>query len=229
MLNFRKMNQLTPLIAAGIFSIFVSCNNPSSKEEENHGEMHEAHNGEAHDDHQHDNNHDHQHDNNHDHHNMAADQSHGSVKSPRKAAMANIGATHVHVDYAAPSMRGREIFGGLVGYDQVWTPGAHKATTVQFYGDVIVEGKEIAKGKYGLFTIPGKDKWTIMINKNNDMHLADNYNESEDVLRFEVTPEKLQEPVEQLTFEVKSEEGKKGKVVLKWADTKVSFNVESKS
>ena len=213
-----KHNIVIIFMIATLFAIATSCNNTAGNE--------------GHDDHMKEDTMKVDHDN-HMNENMPHEGDHdqmqspnpGSVKSPRKSTMANIGSTHVHIDYAAPSMRGRQIFGGLVAYDEVWTPGAHKATTIEFYDDVMVEGKRVPKGKYGLFTIPGRDQWMVMINKNNDMHLADDYSESDDVVRFKVTPEKLQEPVEQLTFEIKPSEGSKGEIVLKWADVSIPFTV----
>ena len=53
-------------------------------------------------------------------------------KSPAQMAMANVGNSHVHIEYNAPSKRGRVIFGGLVAYDEVWVTGAHSATTINF-------------------------------------------------------------------------------------------------
>ncbi|MGK7392500.1 MAG: DUF2911 domain-containing protein [Candidatus Cyclobacteriaceae bacterium M2_1C_046] len=223
-----KIRKISSLLVTAIFAVtVVSCNNATTNEEhvdhmeEGHDEMMEDHEEHMEDEMDHN-----QMDPNN--HEEIQSSNSGSVKSPRKSAMANVGDTHVHVDYAAPSMRGRQIFGGLVGYGQVWTPGAHKATTIQFYEDVMVEGQLVPKGKYGLFTIPGQDQWSVMLNKNNDMHLADDYTQADDVVRFNVTPEKLQEPVEQLTFEVKPEEGNQGQVVLKWADVSIPFSVTAK-
>ncbi|MGK7391504.1 MAG: DUF2911 domain-containing protein [Candidatus Cyclobacteriaceae bacterium M2_1C_046] len=223
-----KMTKVLTLIITAILAVaVVSCNNTATNEqhddhmEKGHDEMMEKHEDQMEEnidpeqmDHQ--------------NHDQMQSSNTGSVKSPRKSSMANIGDTHIHIDYSAPSMRGRQIFGGLVGYMQVWTPGAHKATTIQFYEDVMVEGQPIPKGKYGLFTIPDKDQWTVIINKNNDMHLADDYTEGDDVVRFKVTPEKLQEPVEQLIFEVNTVGGNQGQVVLKWADVSIPISVTVK-
>ncbi len=52
--------------------------------------------------------------------------------SPHHTAMANIGDTHVHVDYSATSARNRTIWNELVAYDQVWVTGAHWATSINF-------------------------------------------------------------------------------------------------
>ncbi|MEQ9424096.1 MAG: DUF2911 domain-containing protein [Cyclobacteriaceae bacterium] len=146
--------------------------------------------------------------------------------SPRKASMSNVGPAHIHIDYSAPSVRGRVIWGGLVAYDQVWVTGAHKATNINFPSDVKIDNQIVPQGKYALFTIPGKDQWTIIINKNWDQHLADEYNETEDVLRFTVNPEELGEVQEQLTYEVKATEGNKGVISISWDKLKVSFEVE---
>jgi hypothetical protein len=89
--------------------------------------------------------------------------------------------------YYAPSVRGRVIYGGLVPFDQVWVTGAHRATAFEFNVPVTIEGKELKPGKYAFFTIPGKDTWTVIINKKWDQHLADEYSEAEDIIRINVT------------------------------------------
>ncbi len=144
-------------------------------------------------------------------------------KSPRTSAMAMTGGNHIHIDYSAPSVRGRQIFGGLVAYNEVWVTGAHKATNIKFDKDVIINGETIKAGQYGLFTIPGKEEWTIILNQDWDMHLADDYNASNDLIRINVKPEKLNETVEALTFEVKEKDAKTTTVAISWDKTKVSF------
>jgi hypothetical protein len=148
-------------------------------------------------------------------------------KSPRMAAMAMVGNNHVHIDYGSPSVRGRNIWNGLVAFDQVWATGAHRATTIDFSEDVIIDGKEIKKGKYGFFTIPGADTWVLIINKDWDMHLADDYNADNDIIRIKTTPKTLNETVEALTFEVKPKGSKKGEVILKWDKLAVSFDFQN--
>lgn len=168
------------------------------------------------------------HESEHDHgeHQTTETAASSNTGSPRKAAMSNIGPAHIHIDFSAPSVRGRVIWGGLVAYDQVWVTGAHKATNINFPSDVKLNGQSVPKGKYALFTIPGREQWTIIINKNWDQHLADEYDEAEDVLRFNVKPETLNEIQEQLTYEVKALEEGKGTISIAWDKLKVSFNVE---
>ena len=162
---------------------------------------------------------------NHEHHsdNQAGDQP--PSKSPRTAAMASIGPAHVHIDYSSPSVRGRTIWGGLVSYGEVWVTGAHKATSINIPADVRINGNEVKAGKYGLFTIPGQDQWTIILNTNFDQHLADDYDAKLDVLRFQVEPTVLDHIQEELKFTVTGGETK-GSVSIKWEKIIVQFDIE---
>ena len=144
-------------------------------------------------------------------------------KSPRTAAMAMIGGNHIHIDYSSPSVRGRQVFGGLVTMNEVWVTGAHKATSIQIDKPVTINGERIEVGKYGFFTIPGKDEWTVILNQVWDMHLADDYDQSKDVMRFSVKPENLSETVEALTFEVTEKDPKTTRISMAWDKIRISF------
>ena len=143
--------------------------------------------------------------------------------SPHKYAMAMIGDAHIHIDYSAPSVRGRIIFGGLLAYGEVWQSGAHNATWIETNKDITINENLLKAGKYGFFTIPNKDKWTIIFNKNWDQHGKDDYNENDDVLRFDVTPEISEEIIEQLIYQVEKLNDKEGIISLSWEKVSVSF------
>ena len=143
--------------------------------------------------------------------------------SPHKYAMAMIGDAHIHIDYSSPSVRGRMIYGGLLAYGEVWQSGAHNATWIETNKDITINENLLKAGKYGFFTIPNKDKWTIIFNKNWDQHGKDDYNENEDVLRFDVTPEISEEIIEQLTYQVEKLNDEGGIISLSWEKVSVSF------
>ncbi|MTI31587.1 DUF2911 domain-containing protein [Xanthovirga aplysinae] len=147
--------------------------------------------------------------------------------SPHTSAMGMIGNNHVHIDYSSPGKRGRMIFGGLVGFGQVWSTGAHKATNITFDKDVKIDNVDIPAGKYGLFTIPDQNEWTIILNKDWDMHLADEYNKENDIVRVKAIPQQLKQVVESLTFEVKETGNEQGKVTIQWDQTAVSFDIKN--
>lgn len=166
----------------------------------------------------------------HSQHQHEAKEKEGEKKplSPRTTSMSNIGDNHIHIDYGSPSKRGRMIFGGLVGYGTVWATGAHKATWIDFSKDVVINNEEIQAGKYGLFTIPGETEWTIIISKDWDMHLADDYNEVNDVVRVSAPVQKLDEIIESLTFEITETDTIRGQITIKWDQTAVSFEIENR-
>jgi hypothetical protein len=71
----------------------------------------------------------------------------------------------VTVDYSSPRAKGRKVYGGLVPYGDVWRAGANEATTFVVTADLMVGGSHVPAGSYTIFTIPNKDKWTLIISK----------------------------------------------------------------
>lgn len=168
--------------------------------------------------------HHHQH-HDHDHHTSDRRSGGNEALSPPRMAMADAGRTHVHIEYNAPSVRDRVIWGELVPYDAVWVTGAHMATTLQFDNDLRIEDQTVPAGKYAFFTIPGEEKWTVILNRNWDQHLADDYDPELDVLRIEVEPEQ-HEFTEQLTFNVLGNLDGRGVIELMWEELKISIHIE---
>ncbi len=122
--------------------------------------------------------------------------------SARRDARTMINGAEIAINYGSPGKRGRVLWNGLVSYNQVWVSGSHWATAVHFGREVIVAGERIAEGTYALFTIPGEEMWTIILNENYDQHLAEDYDESLDVARLEVKPNTLDAPVQRLTYSI---------------------------
>jgi Protein of unknown function (DUF2911) len=168
---------------------------------------------------------------NHENHKLTTDKEETTPKkvlSPHTETMAMIGDAHIHIDYSSPGVRGRIIFGGLVGYDQVWQAGAHRATWLETNKDLVIDGKMLPAGKYGLFAIPSKDEWTIMLNSNWDQHGKDEYSENEDVVRFKVKPVISDEVTEHLIYTIDSTSDDEGSITLAWEKVTVNFNVNMK-
>lgn len=146
------------------------------------------------------------------------------VLSPHTSAMAMIGDAHIHIDYSSPGVRGRIIFGGLLAYDQVWQAGAHMATWIETNKDLQIEGKTLPAGKYGFFTIPSKDEWTIIFNSNWEQHGKDEYDEKDDVIRFKVKPTFSEKIKEHLEYKVSKLNDTEGKINLSWEKVSIDFN-----
>ena len=124
-------------------------------------------------------------------------------KSPRKQANGKIGNVFVEVDYGAPSVRERVIWGDLVPYNKIWRAGANENTTISFDSDATIGDNNIPAGKYGLFIIPKKDEaWTLVLSKKNDAWGSNGYSTDNDLFRMDIKPKIEGNNIEQLSFTV---------------------------
>lgn len=98
--------------------------------------------------------------------------------------------------YSRPQKNGRQVFGELVEYGQVWRLGANEATEIEVYKDCKVNGEKLKKGRYTLYAIPFQDRWTIIFNKETDIWGAFLYDAKKDVLRTDIKTEPLKDPAE---------------------------------
>ena len=148
-------------------------------------------------------------------------------KSPPMETTGMVGDVTVAINYGAPSVNGRVIFGDLEPWDETWRTGANEATTFSVDKAVKIEGQDLAAGKYSLFTIPREDgNWTVIFNSVADQWGDYNYDESKDVLRVDVEAMSSDEITEQLRIDLE-EEGGASKVVIKWDHTHVPFTIAS--
>ncbi len=126
----------------------------------------------------------------------------------------------VSIDYSQPAVKGRTIGKDLEPKDgEVWRTGANEATVFETSKDIKIGDKNLPAGKYALFTISGKDSWTIIFNKTWNQWGAYDYKATDDVLRITAKPEKAATFTEKMTFTI----DKNGTVTLLWGDYKVSF------
>lgn len=102
--------------------------------------------------------------------------------------------------YSRPQKKGRVIFGGEVKYNEVWRLGANEATEIEFYKNVKINDKKIAKGRYTLYCIPTETQWTIILNKELDSWGAFLYNSKKDVVRIDLPIQNQTDSVEALTM-----------------------------
>jgi hypothetical protein len=100
-----------------------------------------------------------------------------------------IGITDITVDYHRPLANGRQIWGKVVPYGQVWRAGANENTTITFTDPVTIEGQPLEKGTYGLHMIPGENEWTVIFSKNSTAWGSFTYKQDEDALRVKVKPQ----------------------------------------
>jgi len=147
--------------------------------------------------------------------------------SPAASVKQTFGLTDISIDYSSPAVKGRAIWGGLVPYDSVWRTGANAATVIDFSTAVWVGGTKVKAGKYALFTIPGRDSWTVILNSEYDQWGAFGYKKSADVVRFMVKPEMTMDVKERMAFYLDATSDSTCSVTLRWDKVKLSFDVKA--
>lgn len=131
----------------------------------------------------------------------------------------------IEVSYSRPSMRGRQIFGQLVAYGQVWRTGANGATKVKFKEEVTVGGTTLKAGEYALYTVPGRTEWEIILNKGTGNWGVSGYSKDDDVARFKVIPAKTDGTVQTFTINITDITFNTCNIELTWENTKVVIPV----
>jgi len=132
---------------------------------------------------------------------LRAQQDKSKRPSPPATAKCELaGGKTVTVDYSSPRKKGRNVFPEVVKYGEVWRTGANEATTFVTTGDVMVGGTHVPAGSYTLFTVPGKDKWTLIISKKTGEWGTAYPGETEDLARVEMKAGTATAPVENFTI-----------------------------
>ena len=151
-------------------------------------------------------------------------------KRPSPAASADCklsdGKT-IKVDYSSPRAKGRKIFGDLVPYGKVWRTGANEATTFVTDANLTAGGKDIPAGNYTIFTVPGPDKWTLIINKKTGEWGIPYKYESDEVARVDMNVSKTSGPVENFTIAF-DQKGDTCTMSMQWENTQASVDVAEK-
>ncbi len=145
--------------------------------------------------------------------------------SPNSFSNLKFEDSYVKVTYCQPQKKGRDVFGGLVPYGEIWRTGANEATEITLTKDVKMGGSSVKAGTYALFTIPNKDNWTIILNTGLGQWGAYSYKQEQDLVRFDVPAQETDEVAEAFTIKF-GEKTKETKMILKWDKTSVSIPIE---
>jgi Protein of unknown function (DUF2911) len=146
------------------------------------------------------------------------------LQSQRAQISQRIGVTDITIKYHRPLLNDRKVWGGLVPYGQVWRAGANENTTITFSDPVLVEGKPLEKGTYGLHMIPNADEWTIIFSRNSTSWGAFTYDQKEDALRVTVKP-KAADMHNALTYDFDELKPDSAVAELEWEKVAVPFKV----
>lgn len=146
--------------------------------------------------------------------------------SPLQTLTQKFGLGEVTIEYSRPAVKGRTIFGDIVPYGKIWRTGANATTKITFTDEVKLEGNTVKPGTYGLYTIPNKDSWDIMLYK--DLTLNGNvaeYKTENEVLRFKVKSIKIPMKMESLMINIGEISATDAKLTLLWENTVIAIKM----
>ncbi len=144
--------------------------------------------------------------------------------SPHEEVSATVGGKKITIAYGRPYKKGRDIFGALVPWGQVWRTGADEATMLTTDGDVTIGDLKVPKGSYALFTIPGQKDWQLIVNKNPKQWGAFKYDAKDDLGKTTMKVAAATAPVEQLTISI-APAGNKGTLKVAWDKSVASVGI----
>ena len=144
--------------------------------------------------------------------------------SQRALVSQRIGITDITINYHRPLANGRQVWGKLVPYGQVWRAGANENTTITFSDPVTIEGQSLDKETYGLHMIPGETEWTIIFSKTSTAWGSFTYKEDEDALRVKVKPQAA-EMHDALAYDFDDVKADSAAVTMRWEKVAVPFKV----
>ncbi len=148
------------------------------------------------------------------------------VKASQAGSVAQtIADAQIRVVYNRPVARGRELFGSLVEWGQIWNPGADQATRIEITRDIRLAGHSVSAGNYSVWAIPDPEEWTLILSTAWDVYHIPYPGESEDALRFRVRPRSATH-METLAFYFPSVDGRNGVLALHWGETLLQIPVE---
>jgi len=147
--------------------------------------------------------------------------------SPPAETSVTINGKQITIKYAAPSMRGRKIFGGLEPYGKVWRAGANAATALRTDADLQIGSLTVPKGDYTLFVWLDPEQWQLIVNKQTGQWgLA--YDQSQDLGRVPMKMSKPSAPIETYKMTLAKEDADSGVLKLEWENTIASVNFTAK-
>ena len=147
--------------------------------------------------------------------------------SPTANIKQNFALSNIEISYSRPGVKGRKIFGDLVPYGKVWRTGANNATTITFGEEVMIGGKKVPAGKYGLLSIPGEAEWTFIITKQTDVTSPADYKQEQDVVRVTAKPETLPFSIETMMINIDNIKSNSCTIGLVWDNVFAGFDVTS--
>lgn len=152
------------------------------------------------------------------------------LELPRPSPLAKVsqfvGLTEVSLEYSSPAVKGRKVFGGILPLGELWRTGANAATKITFSKDVQLADKPVPAGTYAIFSIPTKDSWTVILNKNPNQGGTGQYKQDLDLLRVQIKPQTIPAR-ERMTFLFSNTTESTTSLDLEWETVRISLPIKA--
>jgi len=145
--------------------------------------------------------------------------------SPTATFKQRVGLTDIELVYSRPSLKGRKAFGGLAPYGEVWRTGANNATRITFSTPVKLQGADVPAGTYELFSIPGQDEWTVILQKASKQWGAYTYKQENDTVRVKAKPTAPSVTMETFTIGLQDLRDESATLYFAWENTRVALQL----
>ncbi len=157
--------------------------------------------------------------------------SNAQIKTPQPSPISKleqvVGLTNVTLEYSRPGMKGRAVFGDLVPYDQTWRTGANANTKITFDTNVTIDGKELQKGTYAIYSVPNKESWEIIFySDSNNSGLPKKWDDTKIALKTTVEAVKMPVKIETFTMTFDDLTTKSGVLGILWENIYVGVKFE---
>jgi hypothetical protein len=150
--------------------------------------------------------------------------------SPYDSTLVALGDATAKVCYSRPAAKGRTVFGGLVPYDTLWRTGANEPTVIHLPVAAMIAGIAVAPGAYSLYTVPGRDAWTVVVNRSTSQWGHESQYSpavrAQEVGRAQVAAEHTDAPAESFTIRAEPHGDDAATLVLEWENTRVKVPVQ---
>lgn len=152
--------------------------------------------------------------------------------SPEDKIVLDEGDLQIKIEYSRPYKKGRDIFGELVPYGEVWRTGANEATTFKTSKDLIIKNKVLPAGEYSLWTIPEEVRWKVIWNSEVghwgiNLNGKANYNPEHNVLEIDAPVIETSNTFEQFTVDLEKVSNDIH-LVLMWDQTMIVIPMDIK-
>lgn len=153
------------------------------------------------------------------------------IKTPQPSPASKleqvVGLTDVTIEYSRPAMRGRTIFGDLVPFGTTWRTGANANTKITFSDNVTIDGQELKKGTYAIYTIPNETSWEVLFySESNNWGTPKKWDDSKVVAKTTAKVEAMPMPIESFTITLDDLATDSAVIGFLWENVYVGVKVE---